>query len=199
MRISCSDSDIKIAAKKINDGKIVIFPTDTVYGIGCDPYNEETIQLLYKIKKRGKIKPFPVIGYSKIELEKIAEFNILEEKIAEKFWPGQVTMILKVRDEKIRKSLCLDKKIAVRVPNNQCVLKLLKQCKLLVGTSANISGTTPFTDPNECSKNLTKYDLLIDGGIIPSQSESTIVEIVGDDIKILREGNVSEKEIKDLN
>ena len=199
MRISCSDSDIKIAAKKINDGKIVVFPTDTVYGIGCDPYNEETIQLLYKIKKRKKIKPFPVIGYSKIELEKIAKFNILEEKIAEKFWPGQVTMILKVRDEKIRKSLCLDKKIAVRVPNNQCVLKLLKQCKLLVGTSANISGTTPFTDPNECSKNLTKYDLLIDGGIIPSQSESTIVEIVGDDIKILREGNVPEKEIRELN
>ena len=198
MRVSCSDSDIKIAAKKINDGKIVIFPTDTVYGIGHDPYNEETIQLLYKIKKRGKIKQFPVIGYSKIELEKIAEFNILEEKIAEKFWPGQVTMILKVRDEKIRKSLCLDKKIAVRVPNNQCVLKLLKQCKLLVGTSANISGTTPFTDPNECSKNLTGYDLLVDGGNISSQGESTIVEVQGNDIKIVRKGSISETELREL-
>ena len=135
----------------------------------------------------------------KTELEKIAEFNTLEEKIAEKFWPGQVTLVLKVKDEKIRQSLCLDKKIAVRVPNNQCVLSLLKECKFLVGTSANISGTTPFTDPNECSKNLTRYDLLIDGGIIPSQSESTIVEIVGDDIKILREGNVPEKEIRELN
>ena len=93
----------------------------------------------------------------------------------------------------------LDKKIAVRVPNNQCVLSLLKECKLLVGTSANISGTAPFTDPNECSKDLIKYDLLIDGGIIPSRKESTIVEIVGDDIKILREGNVSEMEIRELN
>ena len=199
MRISCTDSDIKVGIKKIKDGGIVVFPTDTVYGIGCDPYNKKAVSRLYEIKKREKTKPFPVLGISKMELEKIAEFNTMEEKIAEKFWPGQVTLILKVKDEKIRQTLCLDKKIAVRVPNNQCVLSLLKECKLLVGTSANISGTTPFTDPNECSKNLTRYDLLIDGGIIPSQSESTIVEIVGDDIKILREGNVPEKEIRELN
>ena len=199
MRVSCADSDIKVAIKKIKDGEIIVFPTDTVYGIGCDPYNKKAVLRLYEIKKREKTKPFPVLGLSKTELEKIAEFNTLEEKIAEKFWPGQVTLILKVKDEKIRQTLCLDKKIAVRVPNNQCVLSLLKECKLLVGTSANISGTTPFTDPNECSKNLTRYDLLIDGGIIPSQSESTIVEIMGDNIKILREGNVTEKEIKELN
>ena len=199
MRVSCTDSDIKVAIKKIKDGGIIVFPTDTVYGIGCDPYNKKTISRLYEIKKRKKTKPFPILGVSKTELEKIAEFNTLEEKIAEKFWPGQVTLVLKVKDEKIRQSLCLDKKIAVRVPNNQCVLSLLKECKLLVGTSANISDTTPFTDPNECSKNLTGYDLLIDGGIIPSQSESTIVEIIGGNIKILREGNVPEKEIRELN
>jgi len=199
LRVSCTDSDIKVAIKKIKDGGIIVFPTDTVYGIGCDPYNKKTISRLYEIKKRKKTKPFPILGASKTELEKIAEFNTLEEKIAEKFWPGQVTLVLKVKDEKIRQSLCLDKKIAVRVPNNQCVLSLLKECKLLVGTSANISDTTPFTDPNECSKNLTGYDLLIDGGIIPSQSESTIVEIIGGNIKILREGNVPEKEIRELN
>jgi L-threonylcarbamoyladenylate synthase len=199
LRISCTDSDIKVGIKKIKDGGIVVFPTDTVYGIGCDPYNKKAVSRLYEIKKREKTKPFPVLGISKMELEKIAEFNTMEEKIAEKFWPGQVTLILKVKDEKIRQTLCLDKKIAVRVPNNQCVLSLLKECKFLVGTSANISGTAPFTDPNECSKNIIRYDLLIDGGIIPSQGESTIVEIVEDDIKILRAGYVSEKEIRELN
>ena len=199
MIVSCTDSDIKVAIKKIKAGEIIVFPTDTVYGLGCDPYNKKTVSRLYEIKKREKTKPFPILGISKTELEKIAEFNTLERKIAEKFWPGQVTLILKIKDEKIRQSLCLDKKIAVRVPKNQCVLSLLKECKLLVGTSANISGTTPFTDPNECDKNLIKYDLLIDGGIISNQKESTIVEIVGDDIKILREGNVSEMEIRELN
>jgi len=177
LKISCSDADIQIAAKAINDGATVVFPTDTVYGLGCNPYNHEAVLSLYEIKKRKKTKPFPVIGYAKKELEKIAEFNPLEGKIAEKFWPGPITLILKVKDKEIQKSLDLDGKIAVRVPNNQCVLALLKECKLLVATSANISGTAPFNDPKECGKNLSGYDLLIDGGIISSQGESTIVEI----------------------
>ena len=198
MKISCNDADIQIATKAINDGAIVVFPTDTVYGLGCNPYNHDAVQSIYEIKKRNKTKPFPVIGYSKKELEKIAEFNPLEEKIAEKFWPGPITLILKIKDKEIQKSLDLEGKIAVRVPNNQCVLALLKECKLLVGTSANISGTTPFNDPKECSKNLSGYDLLIDGGIISGQGESTIVEIENNDVKILRKGNVSEEIIKEL-
>ena len=198
MKISCNDVDIQIAAKAINNGAIVVFPTDTVYGLGCNPYNHDAVLSLYEIKKRKKTKPFPVLGYSKKELEKIAEFNSLEEKIAEKFWPGPITLILKIKDKEIQKSLDLEGKIAVRVPNNQCVLALLKECKLLVGTSANISGTAPFNDPKECDKNLSGYDLLIDGGIISSQGESTIVEIENNDVKILRKGNVSEEMIKEL-
>ena len=198
MKISCNDVDIQIASKAINNGAIVVFPTDTVYGLGCNPYNHDAVLSLYEIKKRKKTKSFPVLGYSKKELEKIAEFNSLEEKIAEKFWPGPITLILKIKDKEIQKSLDLEGKIAVRVPNNQCVLALLKECKLLVGTSANISGTGPFNDPKECGKNLSGYDLLIDGGIISGQGESTIVEIENNDVKILRKGNVSEEMIKEL-
>ena len=199
MRVSSADSDIKIAIKKIKAGQIIVFPTDTVYGIGCDPYNKKAILQLYEIKKREKTKPFPIIGYSKKELEKIAEFNPVEEKIAEKFWPGAITLILKVKDKEIQKSLSLGEKIAVRVPNNKCALALLRECKLLVGTSANISGTEPFNDPKECNKNLTGYDLFIDGGIISSEGESTIVEIENNNVKILRKGRISEEMIKELN
>jgi len=198
LKISCNDVDIQIATKAINDGAIVVFPTDTVYGLGCNPYNHDAVLSLYEIKKRKKTKSFPVLGYSKKELEKIAEFNSLEEKIAEKFWPGPITLILKIKDKEIQKSLDLEGKIAVRVPNNQCVLALLKECKLLVGTSANISGAAPFNDPKECDKNLSGYDLLIDGGIISSQGESTIIEIENNDVKILRKGSVSEEMIKEL-
>ena len=198
MRISCNNVGIQKAAKIINKGGIVIFPTDTVYGIGCDPYNQKAVLSLYKIKKREKTKPLPVIGYSKKELEKIAEFNDKAEKIAELFWPGPITLILKVKDENIKKSLGLGKKIAVRVPNNQCALSLLKECKLLVATSANISGTTSLTDPNDCKRDLNGYDLLIDGGILSDNGESTIVEIDGNKIKIVRSGSVSEEELKKL-
>jgi len=199
LKISCNDADIQIAAKAINDGAIVVFPTDTVYGLGCNPYDHEAVLSLYEIKKREKTKPFPVLGYSKKEVEAIAEFNPLERKIAEKFWPGPITLLLKIKDKEIQKSLELDEKIAVRVPNNQCVLALLKECKLLVGTSANISGTASFNDPKECSRNLNGYDLFIDGGIISSQGESTIVEIEDGNVKILRKGSISEEEIKELN
>ena len=198
MRISCNNVGIQKAAKIINKGGIVIFPTDTVYGIGCDPYNQKAVLSLYKIKKREKTKPLPVIGYSKKELEKIAEFNDKAEKIAEMFWPGPITLILKVKDENIRKSLGLGKKIAVRVPNNQCALSLLKECKLLVATSANISGTTSLTDPNDCKRDLNGYDLLIDGGILSDNGESTIVEIDENKLRIVRSGSVSEEELKKL-
>ncbi len=199
MKISCDDADIQKAASAISNGAIVIFPTDTVYGLGCNPYNRKAVLSVYEIKKREKTKPFPVIGYSRKELEKIAEFNPLEKKIAEKFWPGPITLILRVKDKEIQKSLSLGEKIAVRVPNNQCVLALLKECKLLVGTSANISDTKPFNDPKECNESLSGYDLFIDGGIISSQGESTIAEIENSDVKILRKGSISEEMIKELN
>ena len=199
MKISCKDDDVQKAASAISDGAVIVFPTDTVYGLGCNPYNRDAVSSIYEIKKREKTKPFPVIGYSKEELERIAEFNKLEEKIAEKFWPGAITLILKVKDKEIQKSLSLGEKIAVRVPNNKCALALLKECKLLVGTSANISGTEPFSDPKECNENLTGYDLFMDGGIISSKGESTIVEIENNDVKILRKGGISKEMIKELN
>ena len=199
MKISCNDDDIQKAVSAINDGGIIVFPTDTVYGLGCNPYNRDSVLSLYEIKKREKTKPFPVLGYSKEELGKIAEFNPLEEKIAEKFWPGAITLILKLKDKDIQKSLSLSEKIAVRVPNNKCALSLLKECKLLVGTSANISGTEPFSDPKECNKNLAGYDLFMDGGIISSKGESKIIEIEKNNVKILRNGSISEEMIKELN
>jgi len=138
----------------------------------------------------GQIYPY--------QLEKIAEFNDKAEKIAEMFWPGPITLILKVKDENIKKSLGLGKKIAVRVPNNQCVLSLLKECKLLVATSANISGTTSLTDPNDCKRDLNGYDLLLDGGILSDDGESTIVEIDRNKLRIVRSGSISEEELKKL-
>ena len=70
---------------------------------------------------------------------------------------------------------------------------------MLVATSANISGTEPFSDPKECNENLTGYDLFMDGGIIPSKGESTIIEVENNNVKILRKGSISEEMIEELN
>jgi len=84
LRVSCTDSDVKVVIKKIKAGKIIVFPTDTVYGIGCDPYNKKAVLRLYEIKKREKTKPFPVLGLSKMELEKILENTNNKDVVKEK-------------------------------------------------------------------------------------------------------------------
>ena len=195
MKVNCNKEGIEKASQIISQGGIVIFPTDTVYGIGCDPYNKASIEKIYKIKSRDIIKSVPVLTYSIETAERIAQFDQLAKKIVKKFWPGPLTIILKVTDEKIKKSLNLENKIAIRVPNHKCTLELLKKCNYLVGTSANISGDLPYTNPEECLKKMQNYDVFVDGGIITSDGESTIIEIENEEIKIIREGYLTKEEI----
>ena len=198
MKVTCNKEGIEKASQIINQGGIVVFPTDTVYGIGCDPYNKDSVRKIYEIKSRKISKPFPVLVYSKDIAERIAFFDEFTKKIVERFWPGPLTVILKLTDENLKESLNITDKIAIRVPNHKCTLELLKKCNFLVGTSANISGHSSFTNPDECFNNFRKYDVFVDGGIITSKSESTIIEIENEEIKIIREGSLSHEEILGL-
>ena len=195
MKVKCDKEGIEKASQIIEQGGIAIFPTDTVYGIGCNPYNINSVRKIYEIKSRDLSKPLPVLVYSKDIAEKIAFFDEFSKKIVEKFWPGPLTIVLKITDENLKKSLNVKDKIALRVPNHKCTLELLKKCNFLVGTSANVSGHSSFTNPDECLNNVQNYDIFIDGGIIDSTSESTIIEIENKEIKILREGSLSKEEI----
>lgn len=196
LRVKCNSEGIKKATNSIRSGGVIVFPTDTVYGIGCDPYDNKAVEKIYKIKNRESQKWFPLLGYSLNELEKIAVFTTEMKKIIEKFWPGPITLIAKLKDDKIKQSMNLKDRIAVRIPKNECALLLLKECKIIIGTSANISGSKSFTDPDDCEKNLVGYDILIDGGKIPSGDESTIIEFDRNELKILRKGSISEGEIR---
>ncbi len=195
LKVKCDKEGIEKASQIIEEGGIAIFPTDTVYGIGCNPYNQESVRKIYEIKSRDFSKPLPVLVYSKEVAEKIAAFDEFSKKLAEKFWPGPLTIILRITDENLKRTLNVSDKIGLRVPNHKCTLELLKKCNFLVGTSANISGDSSFTNPDEGLKNLQNYDIFIDGGIIDSQSESTIIEIENKKIKILREGALSKEKI----
>ena len=190
MIVQCDKSGIRTALEIINKGGVIVFPTDTVYGIGCDPYNHDAVNRIYKIKGRRKTKQLPILGYSKKDIEKIALFDKLSEKIADRFWPGPITLILKVKEKEIEKSLGLKGKIAVRVPNHPCVLSLLRECRLLIGTSANFSGSVAFDDSKKIANKFSGYDLLLDGGKIPCSGESTISEVVDNELKIIREGKI---------
>src|SRR6267143_5850217 len=129
MIAACDPDGIKLATIAVKKGGLVVFPTDTVYCIGSDPRNTKAVNAIYRIKKRIESKNLPVLGYSKEEISKIAIFDKLSNKIGDKFWPGPITLVLKLKDEKIKRVMNLDDKIAVRVPNNPCTLSLLKECK----------------------------------------------------------------------
>jgi L-threonylcarbamoyladenylate synthase len=186
---------IELAVQSINNGGVVIFPTDTVYGIGCDPYDEDAVERIYELKNRDKTKPLPILGYSKQILEDIVEFDEITNKITEKFWPGRLTIVLPLKDGKLKGLSSGTNTLAVRVPNNKCALAFLKKCKLLVGTSANISGKKPFTNPQDIKNEILDCDIFLNDGIIHSSGASTIIKIEDKEIKILRSGDISENDL----
>ncbi len=195
--VTCDKDGIRKIIKSYENGEIIAFPTDTVYGIGCDPFKKDSITKIYELKKRDGEKRFPILGMSKTELEKIVEFNSDAEKISQKFWPGQVTLLLPIRKE-ISEKIESNGKLAVRVPDNECVLSILKKCKFMIGTSANISGEKSILDSNELKMKLPEVDVLVDGGKILSSGESTIIDFNDGELEMIREGSVSKQEIENI-
>ena len=194
-QVSSDSAGIASAIESIKNGGVVIFPTDTVYGIGCDPYNEGAVERIYGLKTRDNTKPLPILGYSKRILENIVEFDETTNRITEKFWPGRLTIVLPLKDDKLKKLSRGTNTLAVRVPNNKCVLAFLKKCELVVGTSANISGKKPFTDPQNIENELIDCDIFLNDGIIHSSGASTVIKIENGEIKILRSGDISENDL----
>ena len=194
-QVSSDLTGIALTVQSIKNGEVVIFPTDTVYGIGCNPYDENAVDRVYTAKKRNRTNPLPILGYSKSDLENIVKFDDITNRIADKFWPGQLTIVLPLIDDKLKKLSGGLTTLAVRVPNNKCTLSFLKECKLIVGTSANIAGEKPFTDPKNIEGVVPDCDIFLNDGAIQSSGASTIIEIQNGGIRILRSGGISEKDL----
>ncbi len=162
---SCQkEEDLKKCAEFIDIGKILIFPTDTVYGIGCNPFNETSVLKLFKIKNRPLNKLFPVLTNHISNLSTYANITDEAKILTKYFWPGQLTIILKVQNNTPFPKHIFDKSIAFRIPNNKCTLKLIQYTKkkLLIGTSANLSGQQPITNINLLeSSGISDYDAVI--------------------------------------
>tara|TARA_Y100000590_G_scaffold36611_1_gene39633 strand:- start:4456 stop:5055 length:600 start_codon:yes stop_codon:yes gene_type:complete len=193
--VECDEYGISRIFESYQKGGIIGFPTDTVYGLGCDPFNKNSITKIFEMKKRSDEKKFPILGFSTNELEKIVEFNPIAKKISKKFWPGQLTLLLPIRKEIVNK-IENNGKLAVRIPKNQCILSILKECKLIVGTSANISGEESIKESHDCILKLPQIDVLVDGGKIVSSGESTIIDFDGNGFRIIREGSIAKEEIE---
>ena len=115
MKVNCNDEGIRKSVEIIENGGVIIFPTDTVYGIGCNPYDANAVKKIYEIKSREKIKSLPVLASSIEIVKQISIIDEFTEKIIKKYWPGPLTLILKLKDKNLKESLNLEDKIAVRL------------------------------------------------------------------------------------
>lgn len=181
-----------------NDG-VIIFPTDTVYGIACNCFSEKAIKKVFDIKKRPENKPINVLSNNLDKIKLVSKnINEKEEFLINKYMPGALTIILD-KNEKVSDILTagLDT-IGVRIPKNNISLRILENVSYpLATTSANISGDSAGIKISDFLKEFDGVvDAIIDGGETDLKVASTIVRVESDNkLKIIREGTLKIKEM----
>lgn len=176
-----------------HDG-IVIFPTETVYGIGGNALSDDVVDRIYDVKQRPREKAINILVSSKDKIEKYAIINSnLERKLIDKYMPGPITIILEKKENFGRSFTANNDTIGVRIPDCNIIQKILKRIDFpLIAPSANISGKPSGIDAEDIVKDFDgKVDAIIDGGRAKLASSSTIVKVENEKINILRQGTLT--------
>lgn len=196
--ISANDkSALDLAIEILNKDGTVAFPTDTVYGLGAMVFQPKGIERLYQIKERDHSLSIPVLLGQAEDIEIVADNpGQAVYRLAGRFWPGPLTLVIPRRSI-IPKQIGPTPTIGVRIPNHPVALNLLQNTGPMAVTSANLSGGENAHTANKVFEQLDgRVDLILDGGMTPGGVPSTVVQMTGADIKILRAGPISEGEIR---
>tara|TARA_Y100000031_G_C8196177_1_gene373826 strand:+ start:158 stop:769 length:612 start_codon:yes stop_codon:yes gene_type:complete len=188
---------IKEAVEVLRNGGVVVFPTETSYGLAADATDRRAVERLMRIKGRGS-KTLPVIASSLVMFKRYAQIEGVALKLARKFWPGPLTIVLPVRDDKLKfvSPFCVkDKHIAIRVSSNEIARELSRQLgKPIVATSANRSGQPDCYSIRTLRKQYVRSrlqpDFILDAGALPKRKPSTLISIKDEQIKVLRQGSI---------
>ena len=188
------------AAATLREGGVILYPTDTLYGLGSDALSDEAVAKVYKIKKRDDQKPIHCIVADQAVAEKYAVFEDLPLVLARSLWPGALTLILK-KKEGIETGVARGlSTIGIRIPDHPLCLAMAKEFGgLITTTSANISG-------KPCERSVEKIlaqlgdtakdiDLIIDAGELPERLPSAVVDVSGTEAVVLREGAIKDDDI----
>jgi L-threonylcarbamoyladenylate synthase len=190
--------EVCIASKYIMDGEVVVFPTETVYGIGADATNKEAVNKIFKAKKRPADNPL-IVHICDFEMLNVVAKNIgeIEKKLMEQFWPGPISIILDKNDcipDNVTAGLDT---VAVRMPSNKMAIELIKNSnKPIAAPSANISSRPSGTRVEDIYEELeTSVSYFLDGGSAEVGIESTVVRVIDGNVHILRPGKISKEDI----
>ncbi len=174
--------EIEKAVKILRKGGVVIFPTDTVYGIGCRFDNPAAVERVKNIK--GSRQNFPVLISHLKQAHQLAKVNDVAKELAQKYWPGGLTIILKKQSG--------SGKIGIRIPNHKIAMTLIDKLGFpIVGTSANFHGQKPPTSYEELDPRIISLADFVVNGKCKEKAESTVVDVTSFPFKILRKGAVS--------
>ena len=187
--------DIDKIVEVINNGGLVITPTDTIYGIMGDALNEDVIRRVFDVKQRPYNKPLLLLMDSFEMVDNYTEeLSEMEKKLVNRFWPGLVTFILKKNNKVSDLITSGNDTVGIRIPDNKDLLEIIRRLKRpVISTSANITGTPVITSTKLLEKDLIdNIDYIYDGGDIDEVS-STIVRVIDNKVNILREGKLSKE------
>ncbi|MBT4850370.1 threonylcarbamoyl-AMP synthase [Candidatus Parcubacteria bacterium] len=180
----------------LRGGGLVVYPTETSYGLGCDFYNKKAIEKIYKVKEREAGKPLSVIVPDFVYATSLVDFSDAARRLAMENWPGPLTLVLPFKYSDWQGHS--DKYLALRVSNHPLAGDLsINFGNPIVATSANISQKGDSYDPyfivDQFKQQKLKPDLLINVGELPKKLPSTIIKVDGDDVEILRQGGLEIK------
>jgi tRNA threonylcarbamoyl adenosine modification protein (Sua5/YciO/YrdC/YwlC family) len=184
------EEGIAAAAKAVQDGRLVMLPTDTVYGVGADAFNAQAVQLLLSAKGRGRQMPPPVLVSAKTTLEALASaVPDWAHGLVDEFWPGPLTLVLR-QQPSLQWDLGETRgTVAVRMPDHDVALDLLARTGPLAVSSANVTGLPAATDADDADGMLGEHvRVLLDAGPTPGPVPSTILDCTGDQPRVLRDG-----------
>lgn len=182
----------------LNSDGTIVYPTETCYGLGCDAFNEVAVEKIFNIKERDPGKPALMLVHDVSIIKQYIDWMPAMEKLAEKFWPGALTLVASLKDSKhpfARGVIGTDNTIAFRVTSHPLAREMCgKLGRPLVSTSANIAA---MGNPYDIENILGMFrhhdpqpDILIDAGVLPEQKPSTIVKVEGEALTVLRQGEI---------
>ncbi|HZO99585.1 MAG TPA: L-threonylcarbamoyladenylate synthase [Terriglobia bacterium] len=192
---------LEYATKLILSGKVVAFPTDTVYGLGADPFNLAAVSEIFRIKRRMAGRPIPLLVDSIAQAADLAmDPPPLFFQLAERFWPGPLTIVVAASRQIPLKITGNTGKVGLRWPRSPLAVGLIAAAaRPLTGTSANLSEHSPCSTASDVDAQIGDVlPLILDGGDTKGQLASTVVEVMGDRGHILRVGGVPETDLKEF-
>jgi len=190
---------VKEAVEEIAAGNLIVYPTETVYGIGADIFNEVAVKNVFLAKNRPFDMALSVAVSDRRMMEKIAVIDDKTDKLIKAFLPGPLTIIIEKKEDVPNLVTSMSHKVGIRIPDHPAALEIIKRTGPIVATSANVHSHPDATDIDSAIKDLgSSVSLYIDAGPSKLKKPSTIIWIMNGEVEIVRQGAITIKEIEDV-